>query len=286
MLLFNRPQPTAAVFQRIAQAKPAKLLLVADGPRSDRPGDAELCSAARAAVLNNIDWQCEVLCNFSETNLGCRDRVSSGLTWVFSQVEQAIILEDDCLPDPTLFRFFDEMLLRYRDDERIMMISGFNPLRQGWKADQQQYHFSYCGAIWGWASWRRAWRFYDVEMKRFADLEVRERIKDLYVDPALYGGRMQSYEKVFRRELDTWDYQWSFARAIQSGLSVVPSRNLVTNIGFGSDATHTKKSHAILDGAATHPMTFPIRFHDFVVVDRAYDHAFTAAVSQPAGKQG
>jgi hypothetical protein len=281
-LLYNRPQRTAAVFERIAEARPSKLLLVADGPK---PGEADRCKAAREAVLNHIDWPCELLCDLAESNLGCRQRVSSGLDWVFSQVDQAVILEDDCVPDPTLFRFFDQMLLRYRDDTRVMMISGFNPLRQGWKSDTQQYHFSYCGSIWGWASWRRAWRFYDVEMTLWAREEVRNRIKDVFVDPQLYTGRMQAYEKCFRGEIDTWDFQWSFARAIQSGLSVVPAQNLVSNIGFGADATHTKRAGGTLEALPTVPMTFPIRFHDYVAVDREYDRAFQNVLTPPGAAQ-
>ncbi|HEY7090476.1 MAG TPA: hypothetical protein VH518_20430 [Tepidisphaeraceae bacterium] len=281
MLIFNRPEPTRAVFERIAAARPGKLLLIADGPRADRPGEAERCEQARRAVLDNIDWRCEVLCNISETNLGCRKRVSSGLDWAFTQVPEAIILEDDCLPDPTLFRFFDEMLERYRSDERVMMISGFNPLRDGWKAAAQQYHFSYCGSIWGWASWRRAWRFYDVSMKRWGEPGAANRVKEVFGDPQLYAGRIQSYEKAFRGEIDTWDFQWSFARAHESGLSVVPAKNLVSNIGFGADATHTKKAHAALEAVPTEAMAFPIRFHEDVAVDREYDRAFQKALTPP-----
>jgi hypothetical protein len=274
-LIFNRPEPTAVVFARIRQARPRKLLLVGDGPRADRADDAPRCAAARDVVLKGIDWPCELLTNLSETNLGCRNRVSSGLDWVFSQVDEAIVLEDDCLPDPTLFRFFDQMLARYRDDLRIMMISGFNPIPDGWKSASQQYHFSFVGSIWGWASWRRAWRHYDLDMRLWENLEIRERIKDVFAEPELYATRLPLYEKAHRGEIDTWDFQWSFARAIQSGLSVVPAVNLVTNIGFGEQATHTKRAHPALQAVPTAPMTFPIRLHDYVAVDREYDRAFT-----------
>jgi hypothetical protein len=280
LLVFNRPEPTAAVFERIRQAKPSTLLIVADGPRSDRPDEADRCAAARSLV-DQIDWPCQTLTNFSSENLGCRQRVSTGLDWVFSHVEQAIILEDDCLPDPSLFRFFDEMLHHYADDQRIMMVSGFNPLAAGWKSDAQQYHFSYCGSIWGWASWRRAWKFYDVKMKLWENPAVRQRIKDIFVDPQLYEGRIAAYEKTHRGEIDTWDFQWSFARAIQSGLSVVPAMNLVSNLGFNADATHTKRGHAAVDRPQTHPINFPIRFHEYVAVDRDYDRAFQQAITPP-----
>jgi hypothetical protein len=279
MLIFNRPEQTRAVFAQIAQARPTKLLLVADGPRPERSGEAELCAAARAAVLDQIDWPCEVRTNFSPTNLGCRRRISSGLDWVFTQTEEAIILEDDCLPDRSLFRFLDEMLAHYRDDHRIMMISAFNPVPGGWLPEVQEYHYSYCGSIWGWASWRRAWRCYDVRMSLWANGAIQERVKDVFADPELYTARMEAYDRTYRGLIDTWDYQWSFARAIHSGLSIVPSVNLVTNIGFGADATHTRKPHAALMDVPIKSMSFPIRFHPYVAVDRDYDRAFTRLAS-------
>lgn len=274
--LYNRPDTTRQVFARIAEARPQTLLLVADGPRADRPDDRQRCEQARA-VVEQINWPCHVLRNYAEANLGCKKRVSSGLDWVFSRVDRAIVLEDDVLPHPTLFRFFDEMLEHYRDDERIGMISGFNPLGQ-WKSDRQQYHFTYCGSIWGWASWRRAWRWYDVEMRLWADPKVRQRIRDLFAEPELYEGRMQAYDRVYRGEVDTWDFQWSVARLARSALSVAPAVNLVRNLGFRADGTHTRKPHPVVDAVPVLPMTFPIRFHDRVAVDREYDLAFTGAL--------
>jgi hypothetical protein len=275
--VFNRPEPTARVFAAIAEARPAKLLIVADGPRADRPGEAEQCAAVRE-IVSRVDWPCDVRTNLSDVNLGCKRRVSSGLDWVFEQVPEAIILEDDCVPDPTLFRFFDEMLARYRDDDRVMMVTGFNPIGR-WKAEIQGYHFSYCGSIWGWASWRRAWRFYDVEMRLWQDAEARQRVKDVFCEPELYEGRVATYDAVAQGKVDTWDMQWSFARIVQSGLSVVPAVNLVSNVGFGPDATHTRKAQSPVAGLPTSSMTFPIRFHDYVAVDREYDRQFTRRMS-------
>jgi hypothetical protein len=279
MLIFNRVEQTRSVFSRIAQARPTKLLLVADGPRPERSGEADLCAAARAAVLDQIDWPCEVRTNVSPTNLGCRRRVSSGLDWVFSQVEEAIILEDDCLPDLSMFRFLDEMLSHYREDQRIMMISAFNPVPGGWLPEVQEYHYSFCGSIWGWASWRRAWKFFDAHMSLWANNSAYDRIKDVFAFDEIATPRLEAYDRTYRGLIDTWDYQWSFARAMQSGLSVVPAMNLVTNIGFGPDATHTKGNHATFQHVPAQPMRFPIRFHDYVAVDRNYDRAFTRLAS-------
>ena len=168
LLIFNRPDTTERVFETIRQAKPPKLLVVADGPRADKPGEAEKCAAVRA-ILDRVDWDCQVIQNYADTNLGCRERVSSGLNWVFETVEEAIILEDDCLPHPTFFRFCEELLERYRHDDRIMTISG-NNLQFGRPHTEDGYYFSRYTHIWGWASWRRAWRFYDLEMKAWPEL--------------------------------------------------------------------------------------------------------------------
>jgi hypothetical protein len=151
--IFNRPDTTARVFEAIRQAQPSKLLVVADGPRSTRPGEAEKCAATRA-IIDQVDWECEVLTNYSDVNLGCRHRVSSGLDWVFEQVEEAIILEDDCLPHPTFFRFCEELLEWYRHDHRIVAISGDN-FQNGHQSGEFSYYFSRYVHIWGWATWRR-----------------------------------------------------------------------------------------------------------------------------------
>ncbi|OUC08639.1 hemolytic protein HlpA-like protein, partial [Litorilinea aerophila] len=158
-LIFNRPDTTAQVFAEIAKARPRRLLVVADGPRPHRPDDVEKCSATRA-VIERVDWPCEVSCDFAEENLGGRRRISSGLTWAFSQVEAAIVLEDDCLPHPTFFPFCEELLNRYCHDERIMAITGDN-FQFGRSRTKYSYYFSRYFHSWGWATWRRAWQHYD-----------------------------------------------------------------------------------------------------------------------------
>lgn len=279
--IFNRPEQTVRVFNEIRRAKPRRLLIVADGPRANRAGEADACDLTRRLVLNRIDWDCDVQTNFSDVNLGCKRRVSSGLDWVFSQCPEAIILEDDCLPEPSLFAFFDEMLARYRDDERIMMVTGFNPLGQ-WKREQQSYHFSYCGSIWGWASWARAWAHYDVEMRRFADPDCQQRVREVFAEPELYEGRLKSYDAVHRGTVDTWDMQWSFSRIIREGLSVVPSVNLISNIGFGEGATHTHNARSPVASLRTHAIPRAMKHPSAVAADRDYDRAFTRFLSQPA----
>ncbi len=261
------------MFAEIAKVKPTKLLVIADGPRPDRPGEAEKCAAART-IIDGVDWECEVLTNYSDVNLGCEHRVSSGLNWVFDTVEEAIILEDDCLPNIDFFKFCENLLAQYREDERIMMICGTNFLRD-WKSDIQSYHFSFYGGIWGWASWRRAWKYYDVEMKLWGNKEIRDRIRDVLADEKQFQDREKMFWRTYRKEnVNSWDYQWSFARLYQSGLSIVPAVNLISNIGFGQDATHTLDSTSALSELNTDELSLPLKNPVAVAVDRDYDNKF------------
>ncbi len=160
--IFNRPELTRRVFGAIARQKPRRLLVVADGPRLDHPTDADRVREARS-VLAQINWPCELQTNFAETNLGCRRRMASGITWAFEQAEELIILEDDCLPDDSFFAYCEELLDRYRHEPQVMMISGNNFQPQ--VRTNHSYYFSRYTHIWGWASWRRAWNSYDLDMK-------------------------------------------------------------------------------------------------------------------------
>lgn len=252
---FNRPQQTRQTFARIAQLKPKTLLLVADGPRGER--DRQRCEEVRA-ILRRIDWACDVRTNFSDVNLGCRRRVSSGLEWVFSQVQEAIILEDDCLPDPTFFRFCHELLARYRDEPRIAMISGDN-FQHGRRRTSFSYYFSMIPHIWGWASWRRAWRFFDVTMQAWPMLRQTNWLRDLLGNEPVADFYHKLFERGYRGEVDTWDIQWVFACFLQGGLTILPRRNLVTNIGFGPNATHTRDADARESNLPVVPMEFPLK---------------------------
>lgn len=268
-LIFNRPDTTELVFREIARARPRKLLVVADGARPDRAGEAEKCAAARA-IIERVDWDCEVLKNYSDINLGCKKRVSSGLDWVFETVEEAIVLEDDCLPSHSFFPFCEELLERYRHDSRVMQICGSNFLK-GWKRNEYSYYFSNYGPIWGWASWRRAWKFYDVEMKLWPELKEKRLYEDFCINPEEAEQRQRIYDKVFSGELDTWDYQWGFAKLINSGLSITPHANLISNIGFGADATHTSSDDNQYGELERMALEFPLSHPVFVLRDRPSD---------------
>ncbi len=238
-IIFNRPDTTERVFSEIAKAKPPKLLVVADGARVNRIGEAEKVAATRA-IIQLVDWDCEVFTNYSDVNLGCKVRVSSGIDWVFEQVEEAIILEDDCLPDPTFFRFCQEMLERYRNDQRIGMVSGDN-FQLGRRRNDDSYYFSRYVHIWGWATWRDRWQMsYDVELKKWPLVRDGNWLEDIVGCKRESFDWAEVYQRVYDNQIDTWDYQWVFANWVERRQSIVPSANLISNIGFArADATHT-----------------------------------------------
>jgi hypothetical protein len=268
-IVFNRPDTTAKVFEAIRQAQPPKLLIIADGARPDRIGEAEKCQQVRE-ICDRIDWDCEVLRNYSDPNLGCKKRVSSGLDWVFQQVEAAIILEDDCLPDPTFFPFCQELLEKYRDDQRVMFIGGTN-YQFGKKRSDYSYYFSRYNHVWGWASWRRAWQHYDVEMNLLPTIKSGNWLKDILNSDRAVKHWENTFETVYQNQLNTWDLQWTFACWLQSGLSIIPNVNLVSNIGFGIDATHTNAMNHPLANMVTAALELPLTHPPFLIRDANAD---------------
>jgi hypothetical protein len=264
-IIFKRPDTTKKVFEAIRQAKPPKLLVVADGPRSDRPGEAEKCAATRA-IIDGIDWECEVLTNYSDVNLGCKLRISSGLDWVFSLVEEAIILEDDCLPHPNFFPFCEELLEIYRYDNRIAVISGQN-VQFGRKRTDYSYYFSRYNHCWGWASWRRAWQHYDYDMKLWPLVKENRWLKDILQDEGAVKFWNEIFQKAYEGKINTWDYQWTFSCWIQNYLSILSNVNLISNIGFGNGGTNTKISTSIFSEIPTKELSFPLKHPPFIIQD-------------------
>ena len=269
-IIFNRPDTTERVFAEIAKAKPPNLLVVADGARVNKIGEAEKVAATRA-IIQRVDWDCEVLTNYSEVNLGCKVRVSSGIDWVFEQVEDAIILEYDCLPDPTFFRFCQEMLERYRDDQRIGMISGDN-FQFGQTQNNNSYYFSKYVHIWGWATWRDRWqKSYDVNMKKWPLIRNQGRVSDLVTYPGQENYWSSIFDKVYKNKIDTWDYQWVFANWVEGRVNVAPNVNLISNIGFDRvDATHTV-GKADESNLSVSNMQFPLKHPIFFLISGVND---------------
>jgi hypothetical protein len=255
-IIFNRPDTTELIFAEIAKAKPTKLLVISDGARKEKAGEAEKVAASRY-IINRVDWDCEVLTNFSDVNLGCKVRVSSGINWIFDNVEEAIILEDDCLPDPTFFRFCQEMLDRYRLDSRIGMISGDN-FQYGRSRNEDSYYFSKLVHVWGWASWRNRWKdSYDVNLEKWPLIRDGKWLFDILGNAKEVSVWTRIFENTYQGKIDTWDYQWVFANWIEGRINVMPNVNLISNIGFGKSATHTK-ALSPLASMSTAPMVFPI----------------------------
>ncbi len=234
-LIFARPDITQKVFDEIRKARPVKLFVAADGPREDRPGEAEKCRACRA-IIDQVDWECEVHTLFREKNLGLKLAVSSAITWFFEHVEEGIILEDDCLPSQSFFWFCRELLEKYRDDERVMSIAG-NNFQDGRQRGDGTYYFSRSPGIWGWATWRRAWKLFDLESKTFPQFKAQNQIKNIFQDKLIRKFVVRKIEEA-RNGGNTWGFSWYYAVLANNGLAATPNVNLVSNCGFGADAVH------------------------------------------------
>lgn len=265
-LVFNRPDTTKLVLEAIRQARPSQLFVAADGPREGKSGEAEKCADARRIVYDGIDWDCEVKTLFRDRNLGCKVAVSHAIDWFFEHTGEGIILEDDCLPHPTFFRFCEELLDRYRDDKRIAQISGDN-FQFGKKRTEYSYYFSRYSHIWGWASWRRAWKNYDVDMKSWPEIRDNGWLQDWLGNKKLIQYWMRIFERAYQGELDTWDYQWTFTCWVQKRLTILPNVNLVSNIGFNVDATHTSYKNDKSANIPVEAMEFPLRHPPFMSRD-------------------
>jgi len=237
LIIFNRPYLTEKVFTALAAAHPNQLFIVADGPRF--PEETSKCLAARS-VINRVDWDCHVMTDFSEANLGCRKRIVTGLNWVFSQVDEAIILEDDCVPHVSCFRVCETLLQKYRHDERVMEIGGCN-FQKSISRTEHSYYFSKYSHGPGWATWKRGWDIFDESISVWPLLKHDGIWREMCPYEAEREYWTDIYNIVYEGQLNTsWDYQWQLARWAHSGLCVVPNVNLVSNIGYGKDATHTR----------------------------------------------
>lgn len=268
-IVFNRPEHAEVVFKRIAAVRPERLLLIADGPRADRPGEDDACARVRE-IVQRVDWPCQMQTNFAEANMGCRQRIVSGLNWAFELVEEAIILEDDILPDPSFFPFCEQMLDRHRGDSRISMIAGLS-LVAGLIHSDDSYYFSRLTHIWGWATWRSAWARYDGSLTNWEIVKHSGLFANLF--PA-YNQRL-FWSRIFDRMHqgtgpDTWDYQWAYTNFLNHALAIVPCVNLIENIGFGPGATHTVSTRD-LPNFSIEPMSFPIRHPPAMIVRHDLD---------------
>jgi len=276
LLIFNRPKPTRAVFDAIARARPRRLMIVADGPRPDRPGDAEAVAATRDVVAR-VPWPCHVDRHYVDRNLGCKRCVAGGLEWVFEQTEEAIFLEDDCLPDPTFFTYCERLLERYRDDQRVAAISGDN-FQAGQSRTPYSYYFSKYFHCWGWASWRRVWHSFDLELKSWPGWRQLGGLHAVGESPAERAYWKSVFDRQYAGSIDSWAYAWLYSCWAQSGLTILPNVNLVSNIGFDDDATHTRgPQHPLADlprGSLTHLRHPPLVVRHATADEFTFEHLY------------
>jgi len=270
-LVFNRLNTTEQVFEAIREAKPPRLYIAADGARPNIEGEAEKIEAVRDYIMQNIDWECEVKTLFRDENLGCKYAVSDAITWFFENEAQGIILEDDCLPSQSFFWYCEDLLEQYKNDQRIFLISGYNKQNQ-WKIEDESYFFSNYGGIWGWASWSRAWKHYDVDMKDIHEFMRKNNFVNLLGKTQGLQRQKMIFDSIIIKDINSWAYQWGYARHKNNGLACVPSMSLIENIGFGEDATNT--SGVNTDNVSKHEISFPIKENRFVIPDRFYDDNF------------
>jgi hypothetical protein len=271
-LIFNREDTTRQVFEAIRRQKPKYLFVAADGARKNKPGEAEACRRVRD-IATQIDWDCELKTLFRDENLGCKMAVSTAITWFFDNVEQGIILEDDCLPDPSFFPYCEELLNRYKDDDRIGHIGG-NCFLPGIVSKESSYDFCTFSHIWGWASWRRVWKNYDVNFsykEKFKDNRKKRNAIFNNLREKIYFSSFISDTLSGKSRINTWDVQYLFTLRVQNQLSIYPKVNIVTNIGLNSEfATHTsKKINKLLIPLSS--MSFPMKHPEYILRNKELD---------------
>ncbi len=256
-LVFNRPQTTAQVFEVIRRVQPPRLYVASDGPRADQWCEVDLVKEVRK-IATRVDWPCELRTLFRDKNLGCKKAVSSAINWFFEQEQQGIILEDDCLPHPDFFQFCEILLDYYADNERIFAITG-NNFQNGQKRGNASYYFSKYPHIWGWATWQRAWQHYQRDISFWPEWSQSEDWLRKTLNRAERRYWRKIFDRVYQDKIDTWDYQWIASVWYAGGLTAVPNVNLVSNIGFGKEATHTRRISPLANlatepiGEITHP---------------------------------
>ncbi|WP_254977820.1 glycosyltransferase family 2 protein [Cyanobium sp. ATX 6A2] len=239
LIAWRRPNTLRQVIDAIRPVAPTRLFVACDGPNPERPGEAEKVAATRTVIDNEIDWPCRIERLYSDTNQGCRLGVSRAISWFFEQVEEGIVLEDDCVPHPAFFVYCVTLLERYRHDTRVWCISGNNFQNGRWRGDGS-YYFSRYNHCWGWATWRRCWRHYDGELHQWPALKASGLLGSIFENPSEARYWAAIWDRLLREgKPDSWAYRWTFTCLVNGGLTALPNENLVFNIGFSEDATHT-----------------------------------------------
>ncbi|MHA4893638.1 nucleotide-diphospho-sugar transferase [Pedobacter sp. PWIIR3] len=269
LLVFNRPDLSDQVFARIREARPHLLYIAADGPRKDKPLEKDLCDKARK-VSSKVDWKCEVKTLFRTENLGCKEAVSSAIDWFFDHEDEGIILEDDCLPAPSFFSFCDELLEKYREDSRVRHITGSN-LQLGKKWGDGSIFFSNNTGVWGWATWRRAWKDYDKDLKNYSEQDIRTQFTKIFDDRFIVDSWVDTFNALKSGKIDTWDFQLTIINYLHYGLSINPNVSLIKNIGYRPDATHTHTDQNIYENVPLEDI-YEIIYPKFILPEKQADY--------------
>lgn len=289
LIFFTRYDTFEKVFAEVRKAKPKELFLIQDGPRENHSNDLENIEKCRK-IAENIDWDCKVYKNYSETNLGCGRRPASGISWVFEHTDRVIILEDDCIPCETFFPYCEEMLERYKDDERISYISGLNHFEE-WDCDKFSYFFTKTGAIWGWATWKRAWARYDYYVNAINNTYTKKMLLYQFCDKYAGERRIKTWEETYidlknNKKLSFWDAQWGIVKFSQSQFVIVPKYNQIHNIGVGASSSHAQnvnytkyKKYKNFVFIPMKKLEFPLVHQDYCMCDNEYDRLVYKCIS-------
>ena len=237
LLVFNRIEETQKVVAVLKQVKPSRLYVAADGPRSGNASDHQGCKAVRDYLRKELNWEMDLVLRFQDENMGSGKHVSSAISWFFEQEEEGIILEDDCIPALSFFKFCGDLLQRYKMDDKIQLIGGTNYFSPG---NNDSYYFSDLPQIWGWATWRRAWKHNDFSLKSIDENRLKQLVKSRFKNHQLQDYWLKVYRMMKTDPLDAWDYQWTFSMWNAGGIAIIPAKNLISNVGYGELATHTK----------------------------------------------
>ena len=267
LLAFNRPDTTEKVFSAIRKVKPKKLFISVDGPRNDFE---KIKVDEVKKIVSNVDWPCTVKKIFNKKNLGLMQTATNAFNYLFKNAEQGIILEDDCLANESFFKFCEEMLQKYKDNEKIMHISGDN-FQRGWKRNNYSYYFSKNPHGWGWATWRRAWKKYDATMKNYPTL--RKNLKNIFPNKIERTHIRNMLDDAYFNNQNAVDIRWMYTIITNDGLAILPNKNLVTNIGFGNDSTHTKPVDSYLS-LPSFDMDFPLIHPQIIARDGISDERY------------
>lgn len=279
LVIFKREDSTLKVLDQIRKVRPRTLFLIGDGPRADRDGEAEEVAALREKAAAAVDWECDLITDFSDKNMGLKDRITTGMDAVFEKVDRAIVLEDDCLPEDSFFPFCEEMLTRYEDDLRVMAVSGNNFLF-GQMAVPHSYYFSRIFHCWGWATWRRAWQRHQPGMPKWPDLEKDGWLDEMIGDWAERKHWTAHFNATLSGQISSWAYEFTYSMWRNSGMSINPSVNLVTNIGLDAHATNTTVA-TIFDNVPSQPIAFPLKHPETVMRNFSADSYYAHLAFQP-----